>query len=119
MIDSVHAVDNLSDQTGHAIWQKRIFFILLHENKASFIWLAVCRKYSETLTLNSIRCIKYTVCELNDWFRLFCMSMFNSSVNQACDKMMINSPRTSGSRKTCAKIKTINIRKDAITAKTV
>lgn len=101
---------------------KNIFLLSCYmkkKKKASFIWLTVRCKYSETLTLNPIRCIKYTVCELNDRFHLFCTSMFNSSVNQACDKMMINSLRTSGSRKTCAKIKTINIRKDATTAKTV
>lgn len=83
MIDSVHAVDNLSDQTGHAIWQKRISFILLHEKKASFIWLTVCRKYSETLTLNPIRCIKYTV-----WAKWPVPFVLYINVQQLCESSL-------------------------------
>lgn len=92
MLDSVHTVDNLSDQTGHAIWQNVVF--LLHEK--SILHSADCVSQILGNAESKLWCIKYTVCELYYWVFLFCTSMFNGSVSQACDEMMINSLRRSG-----------------------
>lgn len=68
------------------------FCFLLHE-KASFIWLTVYRKYSETLRVNCVWHIRCTVRAI-----LFCTWMFNGSASPAEDEMMINSLRRAGSR---------------------
>lgn len=116
MLDSVHTVDNLSDQTGHAIWQNVVF--LLHEKKhPSFGWLCIAntRKRWEQTVVYQIYCV-WAI--LLGFFVLYvdvqrlCESSLWWNDDQQSKKVRKQVPRL------CVKSKTIYICKDAITAKT-